>query len=137
MTDVFSKSKRSEIMRAIGQKNTKPEITVRRVLHRMGFRFRLHRADLPGTPDIILPRHRKVIFVNGCFWHSHEGCTRAILPQTNRYFWERKIQQNKLRDRKKMEELEKSGWKPIVIWQCQTKNLSQLQEILNVFLKEG
>ena len=95
MPDVFSKSKRSEIMSHIGQKDTQPEIVVRKMLHRMGYRFRLHRKDLPGKPDIVLPKYRKVIFVHGCFWHGHEGCPRAALPETNREFWEQKVEKNK------------------------------------------
>lgn len=134
MPDVFSKSKRSEIMSRIGQKDTKPEIVVRKLLHRMGYRYRLHRKDLPGTPDVVLPKYRKIIFVHGCFWHGHKGCSRAALPETNREFWERKIENNKTRDRLTMKELKKLGWKCFVIWQCQIKNLETLERKLRRFL---
>src|SRR5688572_2860168 len=100
MADTFTKAKRSEIMSHIGGKDTAPELLVRRLLHALGFRFRLHRTDLPGKPDIVLPRHRKVVLIHGCFWHSHSGCPRAALPTTNGEFWRKKIGDNQARDRR-------------------------------------
>jgi DNA mismatch endonuclease, patch repair protein len=100
MSDLFSSNKRSDIMRNIRSTNTKPEIYIRSILHQMGYRFRLHRKDLPGKPDIVLPKYKAVIFVNGCFWHGHKNCKKAKLPQSNRPFWEEKIKSNILRDRK-------------------------------------
>ncbi len=134
MTDVFSEKKRSDIMSRIGQKDTKPEIIVRRLLHKMGYRFRLHRKDLPGTPDIVLPKYHKVVFVHGCFWHGHEGCRRAHLPETNREFWEVKINKNRDRDAKVMESLQSMGWGCLVVWQCQIKNREELEVALENFL---
>src|SRR5256712_6187240 len=98
MADVFDHDKRSRIMAAIKGKNTTPEKIVRSLLHQMGYRFRLHQRTLPGVPDIVLPIHKKVIFVHGCFWHGHSGCKRASLPKTNKSFWRKKILGNKARD---------------------------------------
>ena len=137
MPDVFSASKRSEIMSHIGQKDTKPEVVVRKTLHRMGYRFRLHRKDLPGTPDIVLPRHRKVIFVNGCFWHGHEGCQRAALPKANVNFWEYKIEKNKERDRIALAKLDDLGWECLSVWQCEIRDGTALEHKLGRFLSRG
>src|SRR5688500_15685000 len=106
MADTFTKEQRSKIMSQVKSTNTKPEILVRQLLHRMGYRFRLHRKDLPGKPDIVLPRHHKVIFVHGCFWHGHEGCPRAARPTTNVDFWNTKIDRNVERDVRNRQELE-------------------------------
>ncbi len=119
MTDVFSKEKRTAIMRAIPQTGTNPELIVRRMLRRMGVRFTLHPKDLPGTPDIVLRRDKVAIFVNGCFWHGHSGCSRAALPNSNVNFWMAKIAANKARDRAVKSKLTRSGWKYLVVWQCQ------------------
>ena len=121
-------------MSRIKGKNTKPEMRVRRLLHALGYRFRLHRKDLPGTPDIVLPRWKAVIFVHGCFWHIHEGCKRAKRPQTHKAFWDRKLQGNKARDAKKIEELEKLGYRCLVIWECETKDIAKLADRLTAFL---
>lgn len=94
MTDIFSPEKRSEIMRGIRSKDTKPELIIRSLVHRMGYRFKLHDRKLPSSPDLSLPKYRKVIFIHGCFWHSHEGCTRASLPASNKSFWKQKIDSN-------------------------------------------
>src|SRR4051794_41747802 len=126
MADVFTPQKRSEIMSRISGKDTAPEIRVRRLLHAFGFRFRLHRSDLPGKPDIVLPRHRKIVLIHGCFWHGHPSCPRAALPTTNTVFWERKIGGNMKRDRKVRRELRSLGWKVLVLWQCQLKNMELL-----------
>ena len=113
--------KRSRNMSAIRSKNTKPEIAVRKLLHSLGYRFRLHRKDLPGSPDIVLPKYKTVIFVNGCFWHRHENCKYATTPKTRREFWENKFSANKIRDQKILKEIKNLGWKSIIIWECQLK----------------
>ena len=134
MTDVFSKEKRSWIMSRVRGRNTKPEILVRSVLHRMGFRFRIHRRDLPGSPDIVLPRHGKVIFVHGCFWHGHRQCARSKRPSTNKAFWEKKLNNNIERDKRFRKELQQMGWGVLVIWQCETKKPEKLLKKLEGFL---
>lgn len=134
MTDVFDKKKRSEIMSSVKSKDTKPEIIVRKLLHSMGYRFRVHREDLPGTPDIVLPKYKAVIFVHGCFWHGHEGCPRAKLPRTNMEFWEVKIAKNMARDAEAVQNLSRMGWKSLVIWTCEIKDLEQLSKKIRDFL---
>lgn len=123
--DKFDKNKRSEIMKSVKSKNTKPEIIVRRMLHNLGFRFRIHRKDLPGKPDIVLPRYRKVIFVHGCFWHHHEGCKKSQLPETNREFWQEKIEKNRIRDCMNIKKLHELGWGTLVIWECEIAKSKQ------------
>jgi len=117
-TDSFSRENRSEIMSHIKSKNTKPEYVVRSALHKMGYRFRLHRRDLPGTPDIILPKYRIAIFVHGCFWHQHPGCKRATKPKQNAAYWEKKLTRNIERDQKAQQALREMGWRVIVVWEC-------------------
>ena len=112
---------RSRNMSAIKSKNTKPEIAVRKLLHSMGYRFRLHRKDLPGSPDIVLPKYKTVIFVHGCFWHRHENCKYASTPKTRREFWEKKFRENINRDNLNQANLALKGWKIIIIWECQLK----------------
>jgi len=113
---------RSRNMAAIKSKNTKPEIEVRKILHEMGYRFRLHRKDLPGNPDIVLPKYKTAIFVNGCFWHQHEGCKYACLPKTKTDFWKKKLEGNKQRDKVKQSQLNELGWKIINVWECEIKD---------------
>ncbi|MCG7979521.1 MAG: very short patch repair endonuclease [Candidatus Thiodiazotropha taylori] len=113
-------------MSAVKGKDTSPEVRVRKVLHANGYRFRLHRKDLPGKPDIVLPKHNTCIFVHGCFWHQHPGCKRATLPTTRREFWTKKFQANKKRDSQTKEQLEKLGWHVCVIWECKTKSSETL-----------
>ena len=112
---------RSRNMSAIKSKNTKPEITLRKLLHSMGYRFRLHRKDLPGSPDIVLPKYKTVIFVHGCFWHRHENCKYATTPKTRKEFWEKKFRENINRDNLNQANLSLKGWKIIIIWECQLK----------------
>lgn len=119
MTDIYSKEKRSALMAKVRAKNTRPERTVRSWLHRQGYRFRLHRKDLPGKPDIVLPKYHAVIFVHGCFWHRHQGCRKASTPTTNASMWAEKFRQNMDRDQRKQQELEQLGWRVIVLWQCE------------------
>ena len=120
--DRISKAHRSWNMSRIRGKDTTPERLVRSALHRMGYRFRLHRKDLPGKPDIVLPKHRVVIFVHGCFWHRHPRCRYATTPKTNRTFWNAKFKANIERDRRVRRELRKLGWKVVVVWECQCKD---------------
>ena len=130
MPDVFSPEKRSWIMAAIKGKNTKPEIRVRKLLHAMGYRFRIHKKDLPGKPDIVLPSYKKVVFVHGCFWHEHKGCKRATAPKTRTNFWREKIDKNKERDRKCVRLLRAKGYGVVTVWECETKNLNKLSNRL-------
>ncbi|MCF7221606.1 very short patch repair endonuclease [Marilutibacter chinensis] len=121
-------------MKAVRGRNTEPELRVRRVLHAMGCRFRLHRNDLPGTPDIALPRHRKIVLVHGCFWHGHEGCRRATIPTNNADTWREKIQANQFRDRRNIAELRALGWDVLVVWECETPDPALLGRRLRNFV---
>ena len=121
MADVHSTAQRSFNMSRIRGKDTKPELTVRSLVHQMGFRFRLHRRDLPGTPDLVLPRHDKVIFVHGCYWHMHRCRYGRVVPKTNTEFWQTKRTGNVARDRKNARRLRNAGWKILVIWECWTR----------------
>ena len=130
MADILSKAGRSALMRRIGARDTKPELVVRSLLHRGGLRFRLHARELPGSPDIVLPRHRTVVFVHGCFWHRHAGCRLAYIPKSNLNFWQTKFDGNVRRDRRKADALRKSGWRVVTVWECQTKAPTRLEEKL-------
>jgi DNA mismatch endonuclease, patch repair protein len=132
--DRLSPEKRSWLMSRVGSKNTKPELTVRRLLHRRGYRFRLHRKDLPGTPDIVFSRRKKALFVHGCFWHGHDQCRYAKLPSTRIAYWSDKIARNRSRDAQSVEMLVNEGWEVLVIWQCELKNLDLLTARLIAFL---
>jgi len=122
---------RSRNMSAIKSKNTKPEIAVRKLLHSMGYRFRLHRKDLPGSPDIVLPKYKTAIFVHGCFWHRHENCKYASTPKTRKEFWEKKFRANVKRDLEIQEKIKIMGWKYVVIWECEIKNKSIFEKNFN------
>ena len=115
--------------------NTRPEMVVRSLLHRMGYRFRLHLKDIPGKPDIVLPRHHKVIFVHGCFWHGHKGCARAARPSSNREFCDKILSRNAERDKSNLKMLAGLGWKTLVVWQCELKSLDVLSERLRCFIE--
>lgn len=121
---------RSLNMAKVRGKNTKPELIVRRALHAMGFRFRLHRRDLPGSPDIVLPRRRTAVFVHGCFWHRHPGCPRATTPSTNTPFWKAKFDRNVERDRGQVEALTLAGWNVAIVWECEVRDPARLRTIL-------
>ena len=121
MTDIYSKNKRSGIMSKISGKETKYEILVRKFLFEKGFRYRKNDKRLPGRPDIVLPKYKTIIFVHGCFWHGHH-CKAGKLPETNKEFWENKINSNIERDKKNQNKLEKLGWKIIIVWQCELRN---------------
>lgn len=118
MTDIVSKNKRSEMMSGISSKNTQPELTVRKVLHKAGYRFRLHYKALPGKPDLVLPKYKLSIFVHGCFWHRHIGCKYAYQPKTRIEFWEKKFNANVTRDKKNIANLTNGGWRVLIIWEC-------------------
>ena len=125
---------RSRNMSAIKSKNTKPEIAVRKVLHSMGYRFRLHRKDLPGSPDIVLPKYKTVIFVHGCFWHRHENCKYATTPKTREEFWNNKFRSNVERDLEIQENIKNIEWRSVVIWECETKDIENLRgKIFDIF----
>ena len=128
---------RSRNMSAIKSKNTKPEIKVRKVLHSMGYRFRLHRKDLPGSPDIVLPKYKTVIFVHGCFWHRHQNCKYASTPKTRQEFWNKKFNENINRDKINQENLSSKGWKIIIIWECEIRNKKiNLEQIFKKVIKK-
>jgi len=131
--DHLTKEQRSRNMSHVRGKDTKPEMVVRSFLHRQGFRFRLHAKDLPGHPDIVLPKYKTVIEVRGCFWHRHPGCKKATMPASNNTFWRDKLQQNAARDAKNDSALTALGWRVIVVWECQLHNsetLLQLPELI-------
>jgi len=126
MADIFTREERSRIMSRIRGTNTKPEMAVRKRLYSMGYRYRLHYSELPGKPDIVLPKHKKAIFVHGCFWHSHLNCRRASVPSSNKAFWKRKLLGNARRDRQNYRRLNALGWSYKVVWQCEIPNGNRL-----------
>ena len=121
-------------MAAVKGKNTAPEIRVRQMLHKMGFRFRLHRKDLPGKPDLVLPKYRLCIFVHGCFWHQHPGCKRATIPESNQEFWLTKFQGTLKRDKQAEKELRQQGWRVCIIWECETKKEESLDRVIHRYM---
>lgn len=133
MPDNRSPESRSALMSRIGGKNTAPEIAVRRFLHALGYRFRLHRRDLPGTPDIVFPSRRKIIFVNGCFWHAH-GCRIGRPPKSRPEFWLPKLERNRSKDRRDRRALRRQEWAVMTVWQCQTRSPELLKTRLASFL---
>ena len=135
MSDIFSQTKRSDIMSKISSKDTKPEILVRKSLFSKGFRYRINVKTLPGKPDIVLPKYKTIIFVNGCFWHGH-NCKKGKLPSSNTDFWKEKISNNKSRDAKNSDLLVKLGWKVIIIWQCEISKIDNRTKILNKLLED-
>jgi DNA mismatch endonuclease (patch repair protein) len=122
-------------MARVKQRDSKPELVVRRLLHSLGYRFRLHRKDLPGTPDIVLPSRKIVILVHGCFWHRHEGCRFATTPKTRIAFWQDKFERNKKRDAEVINKLRSLGWRIITVWQCETYDLDSLTKMLKQNIK--
>ena len=137
MSDRLSRKERSAHMRRIRKTGTKPEMRVRRAAHRLGYRFRLHRSDLPGTPDLVFPRLRKVIQVNGCFWHQHPGCRLARQPKSQLSYWIPKLERNRARDLETKAALQALGWSVLVVWECQVPNLDAAARILRPFLEEA
>ena len=138
MADIFSPRKRTEIMKNVRTRDTECELVVRKIIFAMGYRYRLHRADLPGKPDVVFPIRKKVIFIHGCFWHGHSGCARGKLPESNISFWQKKITGNKFRDGKVLRKLKNMGWQNLIIWQCQVshKNITRLRNRIKEFLEK-
>jgi DNA mismatch endonuclease (patch repair protein) len=134
--DTVSPEKRSRMMAAIKSRNTDPELTVRRKLHSMGFRFRLHRKDLPGKPDIVLPKYNAAVLVHGCFWHQHQGCVLAHWPRSREEYWGPKLARTIARDHENSEKLRRLGWKVIVVWECEIrKNPDQVVKEVKLALE--
>jgi DNA mismatch endonuclease, patch repair protein len=123
-------------MSRIKGKDTKPELAVRSFLHRMGYRFRIHRKDLPGKPDIVLPKYKTIIFIHGCFWHRHKGCKYAYTPKSRVKFWKDKFAGTVNRDKQHLKQLKEYGWKVFIIWECETKDMVRLKKIINKISQE-
>lgn len=138
MSDRISKELRSENMRRIRSKNMKPEMIVRRLVHGMGYRYRLHRRDLPGKPDLVFSSRRKVIFVHGCFWHQHSdpACLDGRMPKSNKQYWSKKLNRNKKRDKETEERLIAEGWEKLIIWECAVKDTRTLENVISEFLEK-
>lgn len=134
MTDIVDSKQRSRMMSNIKGRDTQPEITVRQIAHRLGFRFRLYRNDLPGRPDLVFPRYRAVVFVHGCFWHRHRGCRYAYSPKTRVRFWTEKFRGNVERDRRNVNMLRQLGWRVLIIWECETRSSECVEKHLLNFL---
>lgn len=133
--DVVTSEQRSANMSRIRGRNTKPELVVRRLAHALGYRFRLHRRDLPGAPDLVFPGRRKAIFVHGCFWHRHPGCRFAYNPKSNMAFWQKKFDGNVERDSRVLRELNEKGWDSLVIWECEIDDSEKLEDRLRSYLE--
>jgi DNA mismatch endonuclease, patch repair protein len=134
MADIISTSSRSDLMGRVRQKNTDPELRVRKVAHAIGYRFRIHRKDLPGRPDLVFPKYRTAILIHGCFWHRHAGCRRCTSPKSNSVFWSAKFVANINRDRRNISDLKKLGWKVAVIWECEAFNAREIHRKLKRIL---
>lgn len=132
--DTLGPAQRSMRMSLVRGKNTKPELAVRRLVHGLGYRYRLHRRDLPGTPDLVFSKRRKVIFVHGCFWHRHADCALARLPKSKSEFWLPKLEGNAERDTRNVRELNRLGWGVMIIWECQLRDKARLVEMIRRFL---
>lgn len=135
MTDIVDSRRRSEMMGGIRGRNTAPELAVRRIAHRMGLRFRLHRKDLPGRPDLVLSRYRLVVFVHGCFWHRHEGCRSASMPRSRTAFWKEKFASNVARDARQQIALKALGWRVLVLWECETRQEATVERKLAALIR--
>ena len=136
MPERFSRAERSKIMAAVKSRDTKPELFVRRLIHRLGYRFRVHRRDLPGVPDIVLPRHHKIINVHGCFWHIHTCAHGRRAPVNNACYWRTKRLGNVSRDKRNLRALRKLGWTVFTVWECDIRDAERLTERLSRFLSE-
>lgn len=134
MVDHVTPAVRSRIMATVRSKGTKPEMAVRRALHQRGYRYRLHRKDLPGRPDLTFVGKRKVLFVHGCFWHLHAGCSKATIPASNREFWTQKLERNRRRDAENLATLRNLGWGSMTVWECELKDLNSALSEIMVFL---
>lgn len=136
MTDNLTPRQRSHAMSRVRSTDTSPERRLRSLIHHMGYRFRLHRRDLPGRPDLAFPSRRKVIFVHGCFWHQHQSCGKAQIPRTRRNYWQAKLTRNVARDARVKRQLRAEGWKVLVVWECQLANLYTLSRRIRRFLED-
>ena len=134
MADIFTAEKRSEVMSRIRGKDTGPERMVRSMLHRAGYRFRLNVAELPGKPDIVLPKYGAIVMVHGCFWHQHKGCRDGRIPKNQRKFWKKKFERNIANDQRNIRKLRRLGWRVIVVWECQLKNPEKVLARLEKFI---
>jgi DNA mismatch endonuclease (patch repair protein) len=135
--DHVSSEKRSAIMAAVKSKHTRPELIIRRLIHKAGFRYRLHDRHLPGSPDIVFRSRRSVVFVHGCFWHGHAGCPKARLPLTRPEFWSQKVASNRRRDRATIRALRRAGWGALVVWQCQLRTPTRVLSKITKFLERS
>lgn len=133
----MSPEERSRRMALVRSVDTKLEMAVRRLIHGMGYRYRLHSRDLPGTPDLVFRSRRSVVFIHGCFWHRHDGCSMARLPKSKVDFWTNKLEGNRARDARKVKALKKAGWRVFVVWECELKNKEKLAKRLRRFLDKG
>ena len=133
--DKLSPNARSENMRRIKSKGMKPEMVVRRLVHKSGYRYRLHRRDLPGKPDLVFSSKKKAIFVHGCFWHQHSACPEGRVPGSNQDYWKAKLERNVARDAAQIAKLTAEGWSVLVIWECQTKDIQGAEKLLRRFLR--
>ncbi|MEP0708846.1 MAG: DNA mismatch endonuclease Vsr [Parvibaculum sp.] len=136
MVDRLTPKRRSWLMSRVRGRDTTPEMAVRRVAHALGYRFRLHRRDLPGSPDLVFTRFRAVVFVHGCFWHHHRNCPKATIPKTRTDFWREKFRVNRQRDKRVLRKLAQLGWRPLVVWECETKDREALASRLVTHLEE-
>lgn len=136
MADRLTPERRSENMRRIRSRNTSPELAVRKIIHGLGYRFRLHRRDLPGSPDVVLPRLRKVVLIHGCFFHQHRRCIDGRLPKSRQEYWLPKLTRNVQRDRANRSRLTRAGWTSLVVWECETRKPSRLAAKLQRFLED-
>ena len=139
MADTLSQTERSERMSRIRGKNSVAEMRLRRLIHGMGFRYRLHVKTLPGTPDLVFPSRKAVIFMHGCFWHRHQDCRLARMPKSRVAFWREKLEANKQRDEENVRRLNEMGWRVLVVWECQMKekDLNEVSNVVRRFLAEG
>lgn len=137
MADTMSKAERSRRMAMVRGKNMKPEVAVRKLVHGLGYRYRLHKKDLPGMPDMVFKSKKKVIFVHGCFWHRHDNCKLARLPKSRLDFWKTKLEGNKKRDEENQKRLNEMGWEYLVIWECEVKDKQNIRDKIQSFLDRG
>lgn len=135
--DKLDPARRSANMARVRSKDTGPELKVRRVAHRMGLRFRLHRRDLPGTPDLVFPKHRLAVFVHGCFWHRHKGCSRTSMPATRVEFWQEKFDATVARDKDALAGLDMLGWKTLVLWECELASAEEIAKALQLAMQHA
>lgn len=136
MADSLTKARRSWNMSRIKGKDTAPEKIVRSILHRLGYRFRLHKTKLPGRPDVVLPKHQTIVFVHGCFWHRHKNCKDATMPKTRREWWQAKLEGNAARDRRNQSALRREGWRVLTVWECETEKPEKLTRRLSLLLRK-